>query len=160
MAPRGNTTIAKLTVSELIACIGSDDVSPGSGSAGAVALALAAACAAKAASISLKHRPAAPDLQRALQSFTRIAQLALADADRDAEAFAGFIRAKSAEAADRLVREGERVADLIAALLAAIEDIETTVHGSMIGDLNAAKALIGAARSIQQRNESEASCSS
>jgi formiminotetrahydrofolate cyclodeaminase len=149
-------TIADLRVQDLITHIGGSDVSPGAGSAGAVALALAAACASKAVSVSLRHRPEELELHSALASFARIARLALADADRDSAAFEEFIRDKNASAVDRLVCEGENVARLITALATAIEEVEARIRPNVTGDLVAAKALMSAARRIQQRNESEA----
>jgi hypothetical protein len=148
--------IADMQVKDLIDRIGGNAVTPGSGSAGAVALALAAACAAKAVSITLKHRPAEPQLRLALTLLTRIAHLALSDADRDSDAFEEFIRARTAAAAARLVSEGENFSRLIAELVDAVEGIESGIESSMRGDLAAAKALIGAARSIQEGNDAEA----
>ena len=153
------TSIAELRVAELLALIGSNHVAPGAGSAGAVALALAAACACKAVAISLKHRPADAELLSAATRFGDIGRLALLDADRDSAAFAGFIHAKSADAAQRLVREGENVARLLDALASALGDIEARIEPSMAGDLAAARALAGAARCIQQRNEAETKAS-
>jgi hypothetical protein len=48
------------------------------------------------------------------------------------------------------------VAHLLAALEAAIAEIGARIVPNMTGDLVAAKALIGAARRIQLRNEDEA----
>jgi Formiminotransferase-cyclodeaminase len=149
-------TIANLRLEDLLAHISSADVSPGAGSAGAVALALAAACASKAVSVSLKHRPEELELRSALASFTKIARLALTDADRDSHAFEEFIHQRNSAAVDRLVCEGEKVAQLIAALATAINEIEGSIRPNMTGDVVAAKALIVAARRIQERNEDEA----
>jgi formiminotetrahydrofolate cyclodeaminase len=149
-------TIATLRVEDLVAHIGSGHVSPGAGAAGAVALALAAACASKAASVSLKHHPDELELRSAVASFAKIARLALTDADRDSDAFEEFIRERNSAAIDRLVCEGERVARLIAALATAIDEIEARIRPNVTGDIVAAKALIGAARRIQQWDEDEA----
>jgi hypothetical protein len=149
-------TIADLRIEDLVAHISSTDVSPGAGSAAAVALALAAACASKAVSVSLKHRPDEPELRSALASFSRIARLALTDADCDSDAFARFIRERNSAAVDRLVCEGEHLAQLIAALASAIDEIEARIRPNMTGDLVAAKALMVAARRIQERDEDEA----
>ncbi len=151
-----SVSIANLRVEDLVAQIGSSDVSPGAGSAGAVALALAAACATKAVSVSLKHHPDELELRSALVSFTKIARLALTDADRDADAFAEFIHEPNSAAIDRLVCEGEKMAELIATLATIIEQIEVRIRPNMTGDLVAAKALMGAASRIQQRDEDEA----
>jgi hypothetical protein len=149
-------TIANLSVEDLIARIGGNDASPGAGSAGAVALALAAACASKAVAVSLKHRPEELELRSALASFANIARLALTDADRDSAAFEQFIREKNSSAVDRLVCEGENIAQLIAALATALNEVEPRIRPNMSGDLVAAKALMSAARRIQRRNEGEA----
>ena len=148
--------IAKSSVKDLIAHISSGDVSPGAGSAGAVALALAAACAAKAVSVTLKHVPHELRLHSSLACFTEVARLALVDADRDSDAFEAFIRSRSLGRVARLVCEGERVAHLIAALGCAIDEIEPLIRMSVIGDLVAARALLGAARQIQENDEREA----
>jgi hypothetical protein len=89
-------------------------------------------------------------------SFTKIARVALTDADRDSAAFREFIQHKDPAAVAQLVREGENVAHLIAALASAINAIEAKVRPNMTGDLIAAKALMGAAHRIQERNETEA----
>ena len=151
-----SVSIANLRVEELVAHISSTDVSPGAGSAGAVALALAAACASKAVSVSLKHHPDELELRSALAAFREIARLALSDADRDSDAFAKFVHERDSAAIDRLLCEGEKVAQLIARLATIIEQIEARIRSNMTGDLVAAKALMGAARRIQQRDEDEA----
>jgi hypothetical protein len=149
-------SIATLRIEDLVAQISSGDVSPGAGSAGAVAVALAAACACKAVSVSLKHRPDDVELQSAVASFAKIARVALTYADRDSEAFQEFIRHRDSAAVDRLVCEGESLAHLITALESAIHAIEARIRPNVTGDLIAAKALISAARRIQERNEVEA----
>jgi hypothetical protein len=149
-------SIASLRIEELVAHISSSDVSPGAGSAGAVVLALAAACASKAVSVSLKHRPDELELQSALASFAQIAQLALNDADRDSVAFEKFIHDRDSVAVERLVCEGENLGQLIAALASAIDEIEARIRPNMTGDLIAARAMVDAARRIQERNEAEA----
>jgi hypothetical protein len=150
------SSIGDLRVKDLIASIDSDRVAPGAGAAGAVTLALAAACAGKAIAISLKHHPAEIALQRALECCTEIARHALADADRDAEAFKSFIRARNAAAAARLVDTGEELARWIDALSAVIDGVEAQIVPGVAGDIAAARALARAARSIQARNEAEA----
>ena len=135
--------------------ISSTDVTPGAGGAGAVALALAAACAGKAVCISLEHSPDDAQLQDARASFAQIANLALTDADRDAAAFAAFIRKRDPAAVNRLIHEGEHVAHLIAALSEGIAMVESRIRPNMAGDVTAARALLAAARCIQRRNEAE-----
>ena len=149
-------SIADWRVKDLIALIGSDHVAPGAGSAGAVALGLAAACASKAVSISLKHHPGEIGLQGALECFREIGRRALSGADQDSAAFANFIRVRNAAAAGRLVCTGETLAHLISGFCAVIDDVEPKIQASVAGDVAAARALAGAARSIQAANEAEA----
>jgi hypothetical protein len=148
--------MADLRISEFVESISSDKISPGAGAAGAVALALGAACAQKAVSISLKHSPHDPRLAMALAGLEKVRSFALQDADADSQAFADFIRHKSASGATELVETGEAMAHLIDALLTIIGDVEPHVSSSMKGDLIAAKALAAAARTIQSTNEAEA----
>jgi formiminotetrahydrofolate cyclodeaminase len=148
--------IANSTMEDLVVRISSGDVSPGAGSAGAVALALAAACAGKATSVTLKHLPNEDRLRSSLACFRQIARFALTDADRDAEAFEAFIHSRSSSTIARLACEGERVAQLIAALDSAIDAIEALIRTNVKGDLIAARALLGAARRIQENDALEA----
>jgi len=121
-----------------------------------VALALAASCASKAVAISLKHVLSDLELKTALASFAEIARTALAKADRGSAVFEEFVRSGTPAAVDKLVREGEDMAQLIARLASGIDQIEARVRVNMRGDVSAARSLIDAARSIQQNNEAEA----
>jgi formiminotetrahydrofolate cyclodeaminase len=151
-----NTSMANLRISEFVESISSDKISPGAGAAGAVALALGTACAQKAVSISLKHSPLDPRLAMALADLEKVRSFALQEADADSQAFADFIRHKSASGATELVETGEAMAHLIDALLTIIADVEPHVRPSMKGDLIAAKSLAAAAQTIQSTNEAEA----
>ena len=104
----------------------------------------------------LKHRSGEAVLQRASKSLAEIAHHALSDADLDSDAFRSFIHAKSRAAAEQLVCTGEKLAHLIRALTAVIEEVEACIEPSVAGDLLAARVLAGAAHSIQTHNESEA----
>lgn len=148
--------IAQLRVSELVATIGDTGLTAGAGAAGAVTLALAAACGAKAAAISIKHQPANDDLRRSLDAFERIGRFALSGADRDAEAFATFIRDNTLGAVVELLREGDRLLRLIDILSGVLDKVATQVEPSMDGDVVAARALMDAARKIQLTNSAEA----
>ncbi len=148
--------IAKLPVEDLIGGISSAEVSPGAGAAGAVALALAAACACKAVSITLKHRPEESALRSAADCFRQVARFALTDADRDSAAFAEFMRSRSSSAVGRLIEEGERVAQLIGTSERAINEFEPFITTNVSGDLVAAKALVCAARRVQEHDQAEA----
>jgi hypothetical protein len=152
-------SIANLRVEELLAAIGSAHVSPGAGAAGAVTLALAAACANKAIAISLKHTPGDAELQDAHAAITKIGAFALAGADRDAEAFEEFIRARGPGTTAALLREGNELGRLIQAFLHITCELKAAIEPSMAGDLVAAKALADAAHVIQSSNQSEAEAS-
>jgi formiminotetrahydrofolate cyclodeaminase len=148
--------IAHWRVDELLARIGSHEVSPGAGAAGAIALALAAACASKAVSVSLRHRPEDRELQSALDAFSRVAAAALGEADRDSEAFGALIHDKDIAAVSQLISEAERIEQLIDALVIAIDEVADSIQSNMIGDIVAARTLVTAARRIQERNGAEA----
>ena len=151
-----NTSLADLRISELVELISSNRISPGAGVAGAVTLALGAACAAKAVSISLKHSPHDACLSIALSGLEKVRDFALQGADTDSQAFADFVRHKSAIGATELVEAGEAMAHLIDELCAIIRDVEPQIIPTMTGDLIAAKSLAAAARTIQSANEAEA----
>ena len=121
-----------------------------------MALALAASCASKAVAISLKHVLSDLELTTALASFAEIARAALGKADRESAVVEEFVRSGTPAAVDKLVREGEDMAQLIARLASGIDQIEARVRVNMRGDVSAARSLIDAARSIQQNNEAEA----
>ena len=150
-----SATIASLRVDELLARIGSAEVSPGAGAAGTVALALAAACCSKAVSVTLKHCPDDRELLSALSTLSRIVEAALANADRDSAVFEAFIH-KSPAAIQQLVSETETIKGLIDALATVIDKVAGSIRPNMIGDLVAARALVMAAKTIQERNEGEA----
>lgn len=147
--------IAERPLHEVIAAIGSDHVSPGAGAAGAVALGLAAACAHKAAAVSLKHHPDDAALLDAAERLAVIARRALLGADRDSDAFRGFIQSPSPQSTARLIAAGATLAHLIDALHAVIDDIEPRVIPTLVGDVLAARALAGAARTIQEKNSAD-----
>jgi hypothetical protein len=148
--------IAQLRVGELVATIGEKGLAAGAGAAGAVTLALAAACAAKAAATSIAHQPANDGLRRSMEACERIGRFALAGADRDAEAFAAFIRENTLGAVANLLREGDRLIRLIDILSDAVDKLAPQVEASMTGDVVAARALMDAARKIQLTNCAEA----
>jgi formiminotetrahydrofolate cyclodeaminase len=151
-----SSSIAQMRVGELVATIGDKGLSAGAGAAGAVTLALAAACAAKAAAISLKHQPGNEALRRSLGTCERIGRFALAGADRDAEAFATFIRENTLGAVVELLREGDRLIRLIDILSEVLDKVATQVEAEMAGDVVAARALMDASRKIQLTNSAEA----
>jgi len=147
--------IANLTVSDLVAAIGGNRVSPGAGAAAAVALALAAACAAKAASVSLKHTENDSALQGSLDCFTELAHRALLGADADAEAFTRFVHERNPAVARQLVQTDEQLASLTGALFALIDHARPHIHSTVTSDLYAAERLADSARQIHERNISE-----
>ena len=150
------SNIAQTRLEDLINAIGSRQVSPGAGAAGAVTLALAAACTAKAVAISLEHQPGQAVLRRSQLTLESIARFALAVADRDAEAFAAFIKEHTSRAITQVIREGDRNGRLIAVLSEVIEQVAPHIESNMSGDLLAARALTQAAHTIQAANSSEA----
>jgi hypothetical protein len=151
-----SSSIAQMRVAELIATIGDRTLSAGAGAAGAVTLGLAAACAAKAAVISHKHQPANDILSRSQDAFERIGRFALAGADRDAEAFATFVKANTLGAVAEVLREGDKISRLIDILSDAVDRVAPHIAASMLGDIVAARALMEAARKIQLANSAEA----
>lgn len=157
-AARMNPTsgIAQLQVEHLIEAISDRGLSAGSGAAGAVTLALAAACAAKAATISFKHQPKNTDLTRLRNSLEELAQFALAGGDRDAQAFAVFVKEHTPGAASELQRQGAQTLHLIDVLCATVDQLAPQIEPTLAGDLVAARALMAAARTIQVSNSAEA----
>jgi hypothetical protein len=151
-----SSSIAQMRVGELVGTIGEQGLSAGAGAAGAVTLALAAACAAKAAAITLKHQPANDSLRRSLDLCERIGRFALAGADRDAQAFATFVRENTLGAVAELLREGDRLIRLIDILSDVLDKLATQIESEMAGDVVAARALMDAARKIQLTNSAEA----
>lgn len=145
-----------MRVAALIDAIGGRQVSPGAGAAGAVTLALAAACAAKATAISIKHQAQHAGLQRSQETLESVAGFALAGADRDAEAFAAFIKQHTLGTVAQLIREGDRIAHLIDVVAAVVAEVAPHIQPNMAGDLVAARALLDAARKIQATNSTEA----
>lgn len=150
------SSIAQMRVQELIATIGEQGLTAGAGAAGAVTLALAAACAAKAASISLRHQPANERLPRLLDLLERIGRFALAGADRDAQAFATFLRENTLGAVVDLLHEGDRLLRLNDIVADTLEKLAPEIIPSMAGDVVAARALLAAARRIQETNSAAA----
>lgn len=149
------TSLADLPMSEITELICGNSVTPGAGAAGALTLALAAACGGKAVSISLRHSDDA-QLHLALSRFRELCRHALQGADDDAQAFAAWIRERSADATDQLIESEENMACLVNALLVTIREVEPYIRPNMVGDLIAAKSLASAAKTIQTTNEAEA----
>lgn len=149
------SNIGQTKVADLIDAIGANRVSPGAGAAGAVTLALAAACTAKAVAISLVHQPNHAVLRRSQATLDSIGRFALAGADRDAEAFAAFIKEHTPRTIEQVIRTGDSIGRLIHVLSGAIDMIEPHIESNMAGDLAAARALTDAARKIQLTNASE-----
>src|SRR4051812_1642992 len=94
--------IGAMPIETLVAKLGSDAITPGSGAAGALALALAAACAGKALAITAKHRPLSDTLMEAARSIAQLQEAALRGADDDADHFREFLQHRSPETADEL----------------------------------------------------------
>jgi formiminotetrahydrofolate cyclodeaminase len=138
-------------LSELLAALASDHISPGSGTAGAAAMAFAAACAAKALAISRKHRAADEVALAAQTQLQEIVRKSLQRADVDSARFADFLRHKSQQSARALLEADQETQALAAELLVLLDRIEPGVHPVVSGDILAARALLEAASRIQDR---------
>lgn len=138
-------------LSELLAALASDHISPGSGTAGAAALAFAAACAGKALAISRKHRAADEVALAAQTQLTQIVRKALERADVDSARFADFLHHKNPQTARALIEADQETQALAAELLVLLDRIEPGVHPVVSGDILAARALLEAAARILDR---------
>jgi len=138
-------------LSDLLAALASDQISPGSGTAAASAMGFAAACAAKALAISRKHR-AADDV--ALAAETRLKEIihrSLQRAAVDSACFEDFLRRKNQKTAAALIEADQETQALAAELLALLDRVEPLVHAVVAGDIFAARVLLDAATRIQAR---------
>jgi formiminotetrahydrofolate cyclodeaminase len=149
--------IGALPVATLVAKLGSDAITPGSGAAGALALALAAACAGKAIAITAKHRSLPEALAGAARSIEHLRDAALHGADADADQFVNYLRHRNFEAAEELRQTDRTLFDLCESLSALLDRIAGDIHPVVAGDITAARALLAAASAIHQRNEATAS---
>lgn len=138
-------------LSELLAALASDHISPGSGTAGAAAMAFAAACAGKALAISRKHRAADEVALAAQTQLQEIVRKSLERADVDSARFEDFLRHKNQQTARALLEADEQTQALAAELGAVLDRIEPGVHAIVAGDILAARALLKAATRIQER---------
>jgi formiminotetrahydrofolate cyclodeaminase len=138
-------------LSELLAALASDHISPGSGTAGAAAMAFAAACAGKALAISRKHRAADEVALAAETQLQEIVRKSLQRADVDSARFEDFLRHKNQQTARALLEADQQMQALAAELLVVLDRIEPGVHPVVAGDILAARALLEAAARIQDR---------
>ena len=138
-------------LSELLAALASDHISPGSGTAAAAAMAFAAACAGKALAISRKHRAADEVALAAQMQLKEIVRRSLERADVDSARFEDFLRHKNQQTARALLEADEATQALAAELGAVLDRIEPGVHPVVAGDILAARALLEAAARIQER---------
>lgn len=145
--------IAAMPIEILVAHLGSDAMTPGSGAAGAIALALAAACASKAIAITAKHRPLSEAVVDAARSIARLQEAALHGADADVEHFRTYLQHRSAATADDLRRSDQSLLELCESLQQIIDRISGDVHEVVAADISAARALTEAASAIHLRNE-------
>jgi formiminotetrahydrofolate cyclodeaminase len=139
------------SLSELLAALASDHISPGSGTAGAAAMAFAAACAGKALAISRKHRAADEVALAAQTQLQEIVRKSLERADVDSARFEDFLHYKNQQTARALIEADQETQALAAELLVLLDRIEPGVHPVVSGDILAARALLGAAARIQDR---------
>jgi hypothetical protein len=138
-------------LSELLAALASDLISPGSGTAAAAAMAFAAACAGKALAISRKHRAADEVALAAQTQLQEIVRKSLERADVDSARFEDFLRHKNQQTARALIDADEATQALAAELGAVLDRIEPGVHPVVAGDILAARALLEASARIQDR---------
>ena len=138
-------------LSELLAALASDQISPGSGTAAASAMGFAAACAAKALAISRKHR-AADDVSIAAETqLKEIIRRSLKRAAVDSACFEDFLRRKNQKTAAALIEADQETQALAAELLLLLDRVEPLVHAVVAGDILAARVLLDAATRIQAR---------
>lgn len=138
-------------LSDLLADLASDHISPGSGTAAAAAMAFAAACGAKALAISRKHRPAD---EVALAAETQLKQIIAKSLERaavDAALFESFLHHKDQQTARALLAADQETQALAADIAVLLNRIEPGVHRVVSGDILAARALLEAATRIQAR---------
>lgn len=138
-------------LSELLAALASDHISPGSGTAAAAAMAFAAACAGKALAISRKHRALDEVALAAQTQLQEIVRKSLERADVDSARFEDFLRHRNQQTARALLEADQETQALAAELLVLLDRIEPGVHPVVAGDILAARALLEAAARIQDR---------
>jgi formiminotetrahydrofolate cyclodeaminase len=148
--------IGAMPVEMLMAKLGSDSITPGSGAAGAVALALAAACASKAIAITAKHRPLSSAMLEAARSIAQLQEAALHGADEDSDHFEKFLRHRNAATAEELRQVDCSLLGLCKVMNDLIDRICGGIHPVVAGDITAARALVTAAAAIHQRNSAAA----
>jgi hypothetical protein len=136
-------------LSELLANLAGDHISPGSGTAAAAAMGFAAACAAKALAISRKHRAADEVALAAQTQLHEIIRKSLQRADADSACFENFLRHKNQQTARALLDSDQQTQALAAQLLVVLDRIAPGVHPVVSGDMLAARALLEAATRIQ-----------
>jgi formiminotetrahydrofolate cyclodeaminase len=139
------------SLSDLLAALASDHISPGSGTAAAAAMAFAAACAAKALAVSRKHRAADEVALAAQTQLTQIVARSLQRAEVDSALFEAFLHHKNQQTARALLEADEQTQGIAAELLVVLDRIEPGVHPVVSGDIVAARALLEAAARIQAR---------
>ena len=139
---------------DLLAELGSDRITPGSGVAAAVAVALAAACLQKALAITLKHRNS-PTLFQASQRLPAIVATALHDGDRDAATFRHLVHRDSPDAANEVHEADSALLKLIDEIRDVANRVEPEIRDNMAGDIAAARALLDAASATLANNISE-----
>jgi formiminotetrahydrofolate cyclodeaminase len=138
-------------LSDLLAALASDRISPGSGTAAAAAMAFAAACGAKAMAISRRHRVADEGVLAAETRLREIIRGSLQRADADSACFEVFLRHKNQQTARALLEADQQTQALAAELLMLLDRVEPGVHPIVAGDIFAARALLDAATRIQAR---------
>lgn len=143
------TASGNRSLSELLAALAGEHISPGSGTAAAAAMAFAAACAAKALAISRKHRPPDEVALAAEPQLQILVAKSLQRADVDSACFEAFVHHKNQQTAGALIAADQQTQAIAAELDAVLDTIEAGVHPVVSGDILAARALLDAASRIQ-----------
>jgi methenyltetrahydrofolate cyclohydrolase len=128
---------ARLTVADFVAAVGERTPAPASGSATAVAAALAAALVELTARFS--------DEDEAVEEAVRLRGRLLELADEDADAYAEFMRSRSAEARDRTIDVPLELAEAAFALVPLADRLAREGNQTARGDAEAAADLARAA---------------
>jgi methenyltetrahydrofolate cyclohydrolase len=128
---------AQLSLADFAAAVGERTPSPASGSAIAVAAALAAALVELTARFSDDE----PTVREAVGRRERLLELA----DEDAEAYAEFMRTRTAESKDRTVDVPLEIAEQAAEVARLGEQMEREGNRNLVGDAAAATVLARAA---------------
>ena len=128
---------AHVSIAQFLAAVGDRTPAPASGAALAVTAALAAALVELTARFS--------DDADALAEAERRRLRALELADEDAEAYAAYLRERTADTHERTIAVPQEIAETAAAVAQLAERLEREGNPRLTGDAIAARLLAGAA---------------